>query len=555
MDGSGPGHNQGEATGQPSELREWERDRLSELERLRAENVEPYARSFLDRTPVAKIATAYASLEPGEKAEDAHYRIAGRVMARREHGKAVFLTLRDGWDDLQVYGNIDALGDESFMGLSGVDVGDIVGCEGHLFRTRRGELTLFADSWVLLTKSLRPLPEKWHGLHDRETRYRQRYVDLIANPEVARQLRKRGELVAGMRRYLQEQGFVEVETPILQPLPGGALARPFVTHHNALDTDLYLRIAPELYLKRLLVGGFDRIFEIGKNFRNEGISLVHNPEFTMMELYWAYVDYNAIMELVENMIAALAEEVTGSTTLQLGGEAVSLAPPWPRRTIDSLLQEHLGLGLAGMRADPTGAKRVLLEQGVDVEKRDTFATLVDKALKHAVWPRLVQPTFAIDYPLELSPLAKASPADPLLVERFQPIIAGREMGNAFSELNDPLDQRRRFEEQARNKAAGDEEAHVLDDDYLRALEYGMPPAGGLGIGIDRLAMLLLGVDSIRDVILFPRVLLSCPHKRELKRDYFRHVRGMLARKDGLLAMAVGTGVNTRLQSEWGGALW
>jgi lysyl-tRNA synthetase class 2 len=308
-----------------------------------------------------------------------------------------------------------------------------------------------------------------------------------------------------MRRYLEDRGFIEVETPILQPLAGGALARPFATHHNALNTDLYLRIAPELYLKRLLVGGFDKIFEIGKNFRNEGISLVHNPEFTMMELYWAYVDYNAIMDLVENMVSALAEEVTGSTSIIVGDNPVDLSSPWPRRTVDSLLREHLGMSLTDMREDPRRARQVLIDRKVDVENRDTFSTLVDKALKHVVWPTLIQPTFATDYPLELSPLAKKSPDDPLIVERFQPIIGGKEMGNAFSELNDPMDQRARFEEQARNKAAGDEEAHHLDEDFLRALEYGMPPAGGLGIGIDRLAMLLLGVESIRDVILFPQL--------------------------------------------------
>jgi lysyl-tRNA synthetase class 2 len=484
---------------------EWERDRLAKVERLREQHIEPYARRYIGRTSPQTIVDNHAALEPGGKDEESRYRIAGRVMARREHGKAVFLTVRDGWDDLQVYGNVDALGEESFALLTDVDVGDVVGCEGHVFRTRRGELTLFASQWQLLTKSLRPLPEKWHGLQDRETRYRQRYVDLVANPEVAWQLRARGKIVSAMRRYLEAQGFVEVETPILQPLPGGALARPFCTHHNALDTDLYLRIAPELYLKRLLVGGFDKIFEIGKNFRNEGISLVHNPEFTMMELYWAYVDYNAIMELVENMIPALAQEVLGTTEIVVGENAIDLKPPWPRRTIDSLLKDTLGLSLAGIRADPQGAKRVLQERHIEVENRDTFSMLVDKALKHAVWPTLVQPTFAIDYPLELSPLAKCSPDDPQIVERFQPIIGGKETGNAFSELNDPVDQRRRFEEQARNKEAGDEEAHVLDEDFLRALEYGMPPAGGLGIGIDRLAMLLLGVESIRDVILFPQL--------------------------------------------------
>ncbi|MCE5252657.1 MAG: lysine--tRNA ligase [Actinomycetia bacterium] len=494
---------------------DWESERLAEIERLRKERIEPYARSFPGRTPLAEIARTYAHLTTDQKAEDSHCRAAGRVMSRREHGKAVFLTLRDGWDDLQIYANIDTLGETSFARLKAVNVGDIIGCEGHVFRTRRGELTIFVESWTILTKSLRPLPEKWHGLHDRETRYRQRYVDLIANPEVARRLLDRGRLVTSMRRYLEDLGFVEVETPILQPLPGGALARPFVTHHNALDTDLYLRIAPELYLKRLLVGGFDRVFEIGKNFRNEGISLVHNPEFTMMELYWAYVDYNAIMELVENMIPALAQEVTGSAQIVAGEHTIDLRAPWPRRTVDSLLHANLGLSLAAMRADPRAAKEVLREHRIDVENRDTFAMLVDKALKHVVWPAVVQPTFAIDYPVELSPLAKCSPDDPLLVERFQAIIAGREICNAFSELNDPGDQRRRFEEQARNKEAGDEEAHVLDEDFLRALEYGMPPAGGLGIGVDRLAMLFLGVESIRDVILFPQLR---PERRQAAED-------------------------------------
>jgi len=484
---------------------EWERERLAKVERLRQQHIEPYARSFDPRTRLGEIAQAYGDLEPGTRAEGSHYRVAGRVMARREHGKAAFLTLRDGWDDLQVYGTVDALGPESFERLTELDVGDIVGCEGHVFRTRRGELTIFAESWVLLTKSLRPLPEKWHGLQDRETRYRQRYVDLVANPDVAWQLRARGKLVSAMRRYLEDRGFVEVETPILQPLPGGALARPFVTHHNALDADLYLRIAPELYLKRLLVGGFDRIFEIGKNFRNEGISLVHNPEFTMMELYWAYVDYHAIMQLVEEMIPALAQEVIGTTEIVLGEHSIELKPPWPRRTLDSLLLEYLGMSLVEMRTDPVKARRELSTRSVEVEGDEGFSALVDSALKHLVWPKLLQPTFAIDYPLELSPLSKTHQDDPLLVERFQPIIGGREMGNAFSELNDPTDQRRRFEEQAASKAAGDEEAHALDEDFLRALEYGMPPAGGLGIGVDRLAMFLLGVDSLRDVILFPQL--------------------------------------------------
>ncbi len=487
------------------DLPEWERDRLAKVERLRQEGIEPYARAFEGRTLLGELTELYSALEPGTKAEGSHYKVAGRVLARREHGKAIFITLRDGWDDLQLYGNVDALGDESFERMRDLDIGDVIGAEGHVFRTRKGELTIFAGSWTLLTKSLRPLPEKFHGLQDRETRYRQRYVDLIANPDVAWQLRARGKLVSSMRRYLEGQGFVEVETPILQPLPGGALARPFITHHNALDTDLYLRIAPELYLKRLLVGGFDKIFEIGKNFRNEGISPVHNPEFTMMELYWAYVDYNAIMELVENMIPALAMDVVGTSQIVIGEHSVDLTPPWPRRTLDSLLKEYLGLGLFEIEADPERGKNALVERKVEVEKRDSFAMIVDKALKHVCFPKLVSPTFAIDYPLALSPLAKSHRDDPRLVERFQAIIGGKECGNAFSELNDPMDQRRRFEDQAKNKAAGDEEAHVLDEDFLRALEYGMPPAGGLGIGIDRLVMMLLGVESIRDVILFPQL--------------------------------------------------
>jgi lysyl-tRNA synthetase class 2 len=495
----------GTASGSGSGLSELERERRAKAERLSVAGLDLFARRFEPRQRAREVLDAHDALEAGEAASGSVYRVAGRIVTRREHGKAAFLTLRDGWDDLQVYANVNTLGQESFDLLTSLDLGDIVGVVGHPFRTKRGELSLFVDEWALLTKSFHAPPEKWHGLQDKEIRYRQRYADLISNPEVGRVLAARGALVSAMRRYLQDRGFLEVETPILQPLPGGALARPFETHHNALDTDLYLRIAPELYLKRLLVGGFDKVFEIGKNFRNEGISLVHNPEFTMMELYWAYVDYREIMELVEEMVPALALEVLGSTVIHVDGRDVELRGPWPRRTVDSLMREAIGMSLAEMRADPDAARSALRSKGVDVEGRDTFSSLVDKTLKHLVWPTILQPTFVIDHPLELSPLAKVHPDDPGLVERFQPIVAGREIGNAFSELNDPRDQRNRFEEQARNKAAGDEEAMVLDEDFLRALEYGMPPAGGLGIGVDRLAMLLLGVDSIRDVILFPQL--------------------------------------------------
>ncbi|HZK49069.1 MAG TPA: lysine--tRNA ligase [Thermoleophilia bacterium] len=486
-------------------LSELERERRSKADRLSSAGVELFARRFYPRSSAHEVLSTHADLVAGESAEDAVYRVAGRVMARREHGKAAFLTLRDGWDDLQVYANVNTVGQESFDLLTGLDLGDIIGVKGHAFCTRRGELSLFVSEWTLLTKSFHAPPEKWHGLQDKETRYRQRYADLLSNPEVGRQLTARGAIVGAMRRYLYERGFLEVETPILQPLPGGALARPFATHHNALDVELYLRIAPELYLKRLLVGGYDKVFEIGKNFRNEGISPIHNPEFTMMELYWAYVDYREIMELVEEMIPAVAQEVLGSTMITVDGREIDLRGPWPRRTVDELVRGAIGMGLADIRADTEAARSVLRVKGVDVEGRDTFSSLVDKTLKHLVWPSVIEPTFVIDHPLELSPLAKVHPDDPSLVERFQPIIAGREVGNAFSELNDPRDQRRRFEAQALNKAAGDEEAMVLDEDFLRALEYGMPPAGGLGIGIDRLAMLLLGAESIRDVILFPQL--------------------------------------------------
>ncbi len=495
----------GEAEGDVAHLSELDRERRSKADRLESEGVELFARRFHPRVSARDFLDAHQALAVGESAAETVHRVAGRVMSRREHGKAAFFTLREGWDDLQVYANVDTIGQESFDTLTSFDLGDIVGVEGYPFRTRRGELSLFVTGWTLLTKSFHAPPEKWHGLQDKETRYRQRYADLISNPEVGRQLSARGALVGAMRRYLHERGFLEVETPILQPLPGGALARPFSTHHNALDVELYLRVAPELYLKRLLVGGFDKVFEIGKNFRNEGISLVHNPEFTMMELYWAYVDYREIMELVEDMIPALAQDVLGSTVIVADGREIDLRGPWPRRAVDTFMRDSVGMSLAEMRSNTEAARASLRSRGVDVEGRDTFSSLVDKALKHLVWPSVKEPTFVVDYPLELSPLAKVHPDDPSLVERFQPIIAGREVGNAFSELNDPRDQRRRFEDQALNKAAGDEEAMVLDEDFLRALEYGMPPAGGLGIGIDRLAMLFLGADSIRDVILFPQL--------------------------------------------------
>ncbi|HEV3102404.1 MAG TPA: lysine--tRNA ligase [Candidatus Dormibacteraeota bacterium] len=458
----------------PEELDEPEviRDRRKKLERLRASGVDPYSRGF---KPTHSTARARSLLGDAERTEEVA--LAGRLMVKRLMGGSAFADLQDQAGRIQLFASRDILGERDFDLFADLDPGDLIGVRGPIFRTRRGEVTLEIHSMQLLTKSLRPLPEKWHGLKDVEIRYRQRYVDLIANPEVREVFRARTKIIAALRSLLDERGFLEVETPVLQEVPGGGHARPFVTHHEALNRDLYLRIALELHLKRLLVGGFERVYEIGRVFRNEGLSPRHNPEFTMLECYEAYADYSDVMRLVEDMVVTSTVAAGRESKITYQGEEVNLAPPFRRERMADLVLEHTGKEAAGK------------------ELNDLFEEHVE--------PNLREPTFVTDYPIEISPLARRRDDDPRFVERFELIILGREYANAFTELTDPIDQRQRFEAQAAQRAAGDVEAHPMDEDFLRAVEYGLPPCGGLGVGIDRLIMLLTNQPSIRDVILFP----------------------------------------------------
>lgn len=476
-------------------------ERRRKLDELLKAGVSPYHNRFPEPEPISPLRQRYASFEPGDKSSDVH-RVAGRIMIKREHGKATFLVLKDATARIQLYGNVNNLGDDGYGAFRRLDIGDLIGVTGPVFRTRRGELSIEVHSFVLLAKALRPLPEKWHGLTDVEIRYRQRYLDLIVNDEVHRAFYIRGRVLQSLRRFMDEHGFLEVETPILQPIPGGATARSFETHHNALDINLYMRIALELHLKRLLVGGFDKVYEVGRIFRNEGISTKHNPEFTMMESQQAYADYNDVMKMVEELVAYVAEDVLGTQKVTYKGEEIDLTPPWRRVTLREIIKEHSGVDFTEYpQRDQLKAK--LDELGVEVDPAASWGKLVDELLSTFVETKLIQPTFVVDYPLELSPLARPKDDDPTLVERFEGFIGGMEIANCFSELTDPLDQRRRFQEQAAQRRAGDEEAGYVDEDFLTALEYGMPPSGGSGVGIDRLCMILTDSPSIRDVILFP----------------------------------------------------
>ncbi len=455
-----------------ADLPEEVRDRRKKLERLRAAGVEPYSRGF---KPTHSTAEARALLGEGDRTDPVA--LAGRMMVKRLHGGSAFADVQDGAGRIQLMAGRDILGANAFDLFADLDPGDVIGVKGPMFRTRRGEPTIEVHSFQLLTKALRPLPEKWHGLKDIEIRYRQRYVDLIANPEVRDVFRARTNIIAAMRRHLDGRAFLEVETPVLQEVPGGGHARPFLTHHNSLDRDLYLRIALELHLKRLLVGGFERVYEIGRVFRNEGLSPRHNPEFTLLECYEAYADYDDVMRLVEDLMVAAATAAGRPLATTYQGEDVDLTPPYKRERMADLVLEHTG------------------REAVGRELNDLFEEHVEAKLR--------QPTFVTDYPIEISPLARTREDDPRFVERFELIILGREYANAFTELTDPLDQRERFEAQAEKRAAGDVEAHPMDEDFLRAVEYGLPPCGGLGVGIDRLVMLLTDQPSVRDVILFP----------------------------------------------------
>jgi lysyl-tRNA synthetase class 2 len=479
--------------------------RIGKLDALRKLGLNPYGTRF-EATARAGDVIRLHGAKPKLALEEERptCTIAGRIVALRRFGKAAFAVLQDGSDRLQIYLKKDLLADRDYQIGELLDLGDWIGVSGRLFRTKTDELTVEVGALTFLSKALRPLPEKWHGLTDVETRYRQRYVDLIANPAVHAIFTARSRIIAAIRRYLQDQGFLEVETPMMQPIPGGATARPFVTHHNALSADLYLRIAPELYLKRLVVGGFPRVFEINRNFRNEGISTVHNPEFTMLEFYAAYADYRDLMALTEDLFRFVARETTGGTDFDYQGHRIDLAPAWRRWSYRQAILETNRLD-ERVLADRNAALDAAKHLNVEVDPADGLAGILNEIFEETVEPRLIQPTFITDYPIEISPLARRKDSDPTLTDRFELYIAGRELANAFSELNDPLDQRARFEAQAAKRAAGDEEAHVVDEDFLRALEYGMPPTAGEGIGIDRLVMLLTNQASIRDVILFPQL--------------------------------------------------
>jgi len=475
------------------------RDRREKLERIRGTGIDPFPHEFAGREEIAEVRAAHEGLAAGIETESRH-RIAGRIVARRGHGKAAFIDLRDGTGQIQLHARRDLLGPEAFEMLIDLDLGDFVGVEGTALATNRGgELSLAIDHWRLLAKSLRPPPDKFHGLEDVETRYRHRELDLLANEESRRTFALRARTIAETRRWLDDHGFIEVETPVLQPLYGGALARPFVTHHNALGRDFYLRIATELYLKRLVVSGIDRVYELGKDFRNEGVSHKHNPEFTMLEWYEAYADYEKTAHDFELLVAEVAERVLGTTQVEREGVKIDLAPPWRRVTLRQAVRERTGIDIA---EHPT--REALAEaMGTEPDPTEGWGKLVDGLLSRSVEPELVEPTFVLDYPVELSPFAKAHRSEQGLVERWEAFAGGIEIANSFSELNDPDEQRRRFEQQAAELARGDEEAQPYDGAFLEALEYGMPPTGGVGLGIDRLVMILTGALSLREVVLFP----------------------------------------------------
>jgi len=476
--------------------------RREKLEKLRRLGIDVYPRQFLYTHPVREILEDLKD-KSSEELEAMHRRerVCGRIMALRGHGKAAFLNLQQDGAQIQVYIRKDNVGDQ-FAIYECLDMGDFIGVEGEIFRTRTGEITVKAEQITFLAKALRPLPEKWHGLQDVELRYRQRYLDLLVNPEARRIFEIRSKMIAAMRNYFDSRGFLEVETPMMQVIPGGALARPFKTHHNALDMDLYMRIAPELYLKRLTVGGMDRVYEINRNFRNEGISTMHNPEFTMLEFYIAYHDYNDMMNLTEELITGLARDVLGKEELEFEGKTISLALPWKRISMHDALLE-IGKVPAEILDDETKLRGFAIEKKIKDSGKLSKGKLWGELFSELVEPALTGPVFITDYPRELSPLSKTRANDPSTVDRFELYIGGMEIANAYSELNDPVDQKQRFEDQLRAREAGDQEAHSMDEDYVAALEHGMPPTGGEGIGIDRLTMLFTGVRSIREVILFP----------------------------------------------------
>ena len=487
-------------------LDELVRVRLEKTENLRSKGIDPYPRNY-ERTHTAT--DAVQQFESAEFSGDHEFdldqvSIGGRITGMRGMGRVTFCDILDGTGSIQTMFRSNTLGDD-YATLRDLDIGDWIGVTGQMIRTRTGEVTVQASDFTVLCKSLRPLPEKWHGLVDTEIRYRQRYLDLISNPEARRIAVLRSRMVSAIRRFMEGRGYMEVETPVLVPVAAGGMAHPFETHHNALSRDLFLRIATELHLKRLIVGGLERVYEIGRIFRNEGIDANHNPEFTTMESYEAFADYNDVMALVEELVSTVANEVAGSSAVAYGDHTIDFSPPWPRVKLVDKIEECTGIDILEHQ-NVDGLKNAMASKGIPIENQVSWAGLVDKLISTAVEPTLVQPTFLIDYPVQVSPLAKRTPDDPRLVERFEAFSAGMEIANAFTELNDPVDQRGRFEEQEEFRAAlPQEEWDRLDEDFLTAIEYGMPPTGGLGMGMDRLAMLLSGQRTIREVVLFPQM--------------------------------------------------
>jgi lysyl-tRNA synthetase class 2 len=476
------------------------RQKLSELKSL---GIDPFGRKFHVTHTAQEVLDKYEATDKEQLAQQRiEVSLAGRVMAQRVHGKAGFAHIQDQSGRIQIYVRSDSVSDNEFRLFEMLDIGDIVGVSGTVFKTNRGETTVKAESLVMLTKSLHPLPDKFHGLKDVEIRYRQRYVDLIVTPEVRETFVLRSRIIQATRRYLDERGFLEVETPTMHAIAGGAAARPFITHHNALDMQLYMRIAIELHLKRLIVGGLEKVYEIGRVYRNEGVSTRHNPEFTMLELYQAYADFQDIMQLTEDLIFHVAGEVLGSQVIEYQGHQVDLQKPWRRISMIEAIKAHAGLDFAPVMSDEE-ARDLARSKGVVVTDQMSYGHIVNECFEQLVEQYLIQPTFIYGHPVEISPLAKKNANDPRFTERFELFIVAREHANAFSELNDPIDQRERFEAQLKEREQGNEEAHMMDEDFIRALEIGMPPTGGLGIGIDRLIMLLTNQPSIRDVLLFP----------------------------------------------------
>lgn len=480
-------------------------DRRRKAEQLEQEGMELFPNDFIKDTNISHILNNYHGLNSEQLQEiQKSFSLAGRIVSLRSFGKASFFHLNDHTGSLQIFVQKNLVGDENYATFKKLDIGDIIGVTGRLFRTKTDELTLNAYSFLLVTKSFRPLPEKYHGLKDLESRYRQRYVDLIVNPEIREIFHLRTQILGQTRSFLEEHNFMEVETPMMQPIPGGATAKPFETYHNALNMELYLRVAPELYLKRLLVGGFEKIFEINRNFRNEGISTQHNPEFTMLEFYWAYTTYRDLMDFTEKMFIHLARQIKGTLRFEYQSHSIDFTPPWRRFTFHDAL-EQFGKLHPEDYTDREKAERLLLRYGENVQIQETLGKIQAKLFDILVEPQLIQPHFIYQYPADISPLSRKNPEDQSLTERFELFVAGREMANAFSELNDPREQKQRFQEQVEAKAKGDQECLFMDEDYIRALEYGMPPAAGEGVGIDRLVMLFTNSTSIREVILFPHL--------------------------------------------------